>query len=103
MNKDGLYHQPRWVNAIVIAAGVPIVLSQFVMPTGLARLVAVGASLFVFLFVGICNKLRSGAVFPLWAEAASLSDRLKTENARRITEADSQSSRQMFQPMTGNR
>jgi hypothetical protein len=32
--------------------------------------------------------LRSGAVFPRWAEAASLSDRLKTENARRITEAE---------------
>jgi hypothetical protein len=42
MNKDGLYHQPRWVNAIVIAAGVPIVLSQFVMPTGLARLSRLG-------------------------------------------------------------
>jgi hypothetical protein len=42
------------------------------MPAGLSRLVTVGASLFVFLFVSICNKLRSRAVFPRRAAAVSL-------------------------------
>jgi hypothetical protein len=88
MNRDGLYHQPRWVNAIVIAACVPIILGSYVMPTGISRLVTVAGTLLLFLFIGICNKLRSGAFFPRWVEVKNLSNRLESEKARKITEAE---------------
>jgi hypothetical protein len=88
MNNDGLYHQPRWVNAIFIAGCVPIILSAYVMPKDMSRpLVFVGGPL-LFLFVGVCNKWRSGAFLPRWAEAAQLRDQLDLEKARRLTKAE---------------
>ena len=88
MNNDGLYHQPRWVNAIVIAGCVPVILSQYVMPKGLSQAFVLLAVPLLFLFVGICNRVRSGAFFPRWAERKRIAERLDSENARRISEAE---------------
>jgi hypothetical protein len=87
MNNDGLYHQPRWVNAIFIAGCVPIILSPYVMKDMSRPLVFIGGPL-LFLFVGFCNKWRSGAFLPRWAEAAQLRDQLDLEKARRLTQAE---------------
>jgi hypothetical protein len=87
MNNDGLYHQPRWVNAIFIAGCVPIILSPYVMKDMSRPLVFIGGPL-LFLFVGVCNKWRSGAFLPRWAEAAQLRDQLDLEKARRLTQAE---------------
>jgi hypothetical protein len=88
MKKDGFYHQPRWVNATFIAGCVPIILSRYIMPTGVSRPLVFVGILLLFLFVGVCNKWRSGAFFPRWAEAAQLRDRLETEKARRMTKEE---------------
>jgi hypothetical protein len=86
MNNDGLYHQPRWVNAIVIAGCVPVILSQYV--TRMSQAFVLLAVPLLFLFVGICNRVRSGAFFPRWAERKRIAERLDSENARRISEAE---------------
>jgi hypothetical protein len=88
MNNDGLYHQPRWVNAIFIAGGVPVILSPYVLPEDVSRPVTLVGVLLLFLFVGVCNKWRSSAFLPRWAEAAQLSDQLDLEKARRLTKAE---------------
>ena len=77
MNNDGLYHQPRWVNAIVIAGCVPVILSQYVVPKGLSQAFVLLAVPLLFLFVGICNRVRSGAFFPRWAERKRIAERLE--------------------------
>lgn len=79
MNNDGPYRQPRWVNAIVIAGCVPVILSQYVMPKGLSQTLVLLVVPLLFLFVGICNKVRSGAFFPRWAESKKMADRLDSE------------------------
>jgi hypothetical protein len=86
MNNDGLYHQPRWVNAIVIAGCVAVILSQYV--TRMSQAFVLLAVPLLFLFVGICNRVRSGAFFPRWAERKRIAERLDSENARRISEAE---------------
>jgi hypothetical protein len=88
MNNDGLYHQPRWVNAIFIAGCVPIILGPYVIPKDMSRPVVLVGVLLLFLFVGVCNKWRSGAFLPRWAEAAQLRDRLDLEKARRLTQPE---------------
>ena len=88
MNNDGLYHQPRWVNAIVIAGCVPVILSQYVMPKGLSQAFVLLAVPLLFLFVGVCNRVRWGAFFPRWAERKRIAERLDSENTRRISEAE---------------
>jgi hypothetical protein len=88
MRTDGLYHQPRWVNAIFIAGCVPVIVSGYVMSTQMSRPVILVGTALLFLFVGVCNKLRAGAVFPRWAEAARLAKRLDSEHVRRITKAE---------------
>jgi len=88
MNNDGLYHQPRWLNAILVAGCVPVILSRYVLPKALSQaLVLLGVPL-LFLFVGVCNQVRSGAFFPRWAESKRIAERLDSENARRISEAE---------------
>jgi hypothetical protein len=75
MNNDGLYHQPRWVNAIFIAGCVLVISGRYMVPEGLSRaLVLLGVPL-LFLFVGVCNKIRSGAFFPRWAESTKIAER----------------------------
>ena len=88
MNNDGLYHQPRWVNAIFIAGCVPVILSSYVLPEDVSRSVVLVGVALLFLFIGVCNKYRSGAFLPRWAEAAQLGDRLDLEKARRLTKAE---------------
>jgi hypothetical protein len=85
MNNDGLYHQPRWVNAIFIAGCVPVILSRYLMPEGLSQAFVLLAVPLLFLFVVVCNKVRSGAFFPRWAESKRIAERLDSENARRIS------------------
>jgi hypothetical protein len=83
MNDDGLYHQPRWVDAIVIAGCVPVILILYVMPKGFSQALALLAvTLPLFLFVAVCNKVRSGAFFPRWAERKRTADQLNSENSQ---------------------
>jgi hypothetical protein len=88
MNKDGLYHQPRWVNAIFIAGCVPVILSRYLMPGGLSQAFVLLAVPLLLLFVGVCNKVRSGAFFPRWAESKRIAEQLDSENALRISEGE---------------
>ena len=80
MSNDGVYHQPRWVEAIVSAGCVPVIPILYVMPKGFSQALAILAVLLpLLLFVAICNKVRSGAFFPRWAERKRMADRLKFE------------------------
>jgi hypothetical protein len=80
MNNDDVYHQPRWVDAIVIAGCVPVIPILCVMPKGFSQALALLAVLLpLLLFVAICNKVRSGAFFPRWAERKRMADQLKSD------------------------
>jgi hypothetical protein len=82
MNNDGLYHQPRWVNAIFIAGCMLVISGRYMVPERLSQaLVLLGVPL-LFLFVAICNKVRSGAFFPRWAERKRTADQLNSENSQ---------------------
>jgi hypothetical protein len=79
MNNNGSYRQPRWVDAVVIAGCVPVILSRYVLPKGLAQTLALLAVPLLFLFVAICNKVRSGAFFPRRAERRRIADQPNSE------------------------
>ena len=76
MNNDGLYHQPRWVDAIVIAGCLPVIPILYMMPEGFSQALALLAVILpLLLFVAVCNKVRSGSYFPRWAERKRTTDR----------------------------
>jgi len=80
MNKNGPYRQPRWVNAIVIVGCVPVILRNYVLPDGPSQSLVLLVVPLLFLFVGVCNKIRAGVFFPRWAERKMMADQAKSES-----------------------
>lgn len=66
--EQGRYHQPRWMNAIVIGWSFLVIAGWAVLPRDDARILAFVGVPAMLMFVAIANKIRAGAFAPRWDE-----------------------------------
>jgi hypothetical protein len=79
MKGDIPYRQPRWVNAIVIAGSILVILREYILPDGPSQNLVLLVVPLLFLFVGVCNKIRAGVFFPRWADRKTMPDQEKSQ------------------------
>ncbi len=62
------YHQPRWVNAIVIVWSSLGILGWIILPKKDAQIVVLVGVPAMLTFLAITNKIRAGVFLPRWDE-----------------------------------